>query len=216
MTFDIIAVVFAFLGAAIGFAADALAHRWPDHEEEHTPRPRIDWRTVTLVLAGALAFGLLGARFGSDATALVVYVPLFAALLVLLATDLDQRLLPDVVTIPLIVFAAAVLVLNVSPALEGKSLGMISGLAAGIGFPILLFITDRIFGGGLGQGDLKLAVSLGFFFGLSAFFYGLLLASIGVSVVLIALMVAKRLTMKSFIPFGPILIFAAFIAALWV
>jgi hypothetical protein len=29
-------------------------------------------------------------------------------------------------------------------------------------------------------------------------------------------MVARRLTMKSFIPFGPILIFAAFIAALWV
>jgi len=216
VTFDAVAVVFALLGGAIGFAADALAHRWPEHEEDHIARQRFDWRTVTLVVAGAVAFGLLGARFGSDATALALYVPLFAALLVLLATDLDQRLLPDLVTLPLIVFAAAVLVLNVSPALESKSLGMISGLAAGVGFPILLFITDRIFGGGLGQGDLKLAVSLGFFFGLSAFFYGLLLASIGVSVVLIALMVARRLTMKSFIPFGPILIFAAFIAALWV
>ena len=216
MTIDIVAVVFGLLGAAIGFAADALAHRWPDHEEDHKPRPRLDWRTGVLVLAGAAAFGLLGARFGHDATALVVYVPLFAALLVLLATDLDQRLLPDLVTLPLIVFAAAVLFLGVSPALQGKSLGLISGLASGIGFPILLFITDRIFGGGLGQGDLKLAISLGFLFGLSAFFYGLLLARIGVSVVLVALMIARRLTMKSFIPFGPILIFAAFIAALWV
>jgi leader peptidase (prepilin peptidase)/N-methyltransferase len=216
VTFDVVATVLAAFGAAVGFAADALAHRWPMHEEDHTPRSRFDWRTVALVMAGAISFGLLGARFGHDAQALVVYVLLFVALLVLLATDLDQRLLPDVVTLPLIVFAAAVLFLGVSPALEGKSLGMISGLAAGFGFPVVLFVTDRIFRGGLGQGDLKLAVSLGFLFGLSAFFYGLLLASIGVSIVLVALMVARRLTMKSFIPFGPILIFAAFIAALWV
>lgn len=214
MTLDAVTIVLALIGGAIGFAADALAHRWPAHEDDYVARASFDWRTVVLVVAGVVSFGVLGSRFGHDATALLVYVPLFAALLVLLATDLDQRLLPDIVTLPLIVFAAAVLILDVSPALEGKSLGLVSGLAAGIGFPIVLLITDRVFGGGLGQGDLKLAVSLGLVFGLSAFFYGLLIASIGVSAVLIALIVARRLTMKSYIPFGPILIFAAFIAAL--
>jgi len=214
MPVDPLAIAFALVGSALGFVADTIAHRWPAHEPDHVARPTFDWRTAVLVVVGAVSFGILGSRLGHDASALLIYVPLFASLLVLLATDLDQRLLPDFITLPLIVFAAVVLLLGVSPALEGKSLGTISGLIAGIAFPIILLITDRIFGGGLGQGDVKLAISLGFLFGLSAFFYGLLMASIGVAALLIVLIVLRRLTLKSFIPFGPILIFAAFIAAL--
>ena len=73
---------------------------------------------------------------------------------------------------------------------------------------------DRVVGGDLGFGDVKLAVSLGLMFGLSALFYGLVVASIGFAVVLLALIVTKRLGLKTAIPFGPVLIFAAFIAAI--
>ncbi|HEY5488706.1 MAG TPA: prepilin peptidase, partial [Candidatus Limnocylindrales bacterium] len=143
-----------------------------------------------------------------------VYAVLFVALLVLLATDLDQRVLPDLITLPLIVFAAVLLIGDWSPALANKDLGRISGLAAGILAPVLLLVSDRVIGGDLGMGDVKLSISLGLIFGLSALFYGLLLASIGFAVVLIGLMAVRRLGMKSAVPFGPVLIFAAFLAAL--
>jgi leader peptidase (prepilin peptidase)/N-methyltransferase len=214
MTIDPLAVIFALLGSAIGFAADALAHRWPEHEEDHVARPRFDWRTIVAVATGALAFGALGAQFGQDGQALLVYVPTFAVLLALLATDLDQRLLPDLLTLPLIAFAAVVLVAGISPALHGKDLALVSGLGAAVVVPILLLVLDRLVGGDLGFGDVKLSVALGLLFGLSAFFYGLIAASVGFAVVLLVLIAARRLNLKTAVPFGPVLIFAAFIAAL--
>lgn len=215
MTFDPLALVFALLGSAIGFVGDALAHRWPAHDEDYKPRRPVDWRTLVVVLAGAASFGVLGATYGHDAPALVVYVPMFAVLLVLLATDLDQRLLPDLLTYPLIVFSAVVLVTGYSPALQGKELGLASGVAAAVVFPLLMLILDRIIGGDLGFGDVKLSVALGLMFGLSALVYGLLAASIGFSVILLALIATRRISLKTAIPFGPVLVFAAFIAALW-
>ncbi len=214
MIIDPITIVLALVGGALGFAADALAHRWPDHEVGHTARARFDWRSAVIVAAGVVAFGILGARLGHDAVALAVYVPTFAVLLALLATDLDQRLLPDLLTLPLIAFAAAVLVLGYSPELASKDMGLVSGVAAAILLPVLLLVSDRIIGGDLGLGDVKLSVSLGLLFGLTALFYGLLMASIGFALVLLVLMATRRLGLKSAVPFGPVLIFAAFIAAL--
>jgi len=214
VTIDPFTIALAVFGSALGFGADALAHRWPAHEQDHRPRARFDWRTAVVVVVGALAFGALGATFGGDLVALVVYVPAFAVLLALLATDLDQRLLPDVLTLPLIVFAAAVLALGISPGLAGKEFGTISGLAAAVIVPVLLLAMDRLIGGDLGFGDVKLSISLGLFFGLSALFYGLVMASLGFALVLILLIALRRITLKSAIPFGPVLIFAAFIAAL--
>jgi len=214
MTIDAITVVFALVGSAIGFAVDALAHRWPEHIEGYAARARFDWRTAVVVLTGLASFAVLGSRFGHDATALAVYVPTFAVLLTLLATDIDQRLLPDLLTLPLIVFAALVLVTGYAPALAGKDLALISGLVAAVVFPAALLILDRVIGGDLGFGDVKLAIGLGLLFGLSAYFYGLLLASIGFAVVLVVLMASRRLGLKSAVPFGPVLIFAAFFAAL--
>src|SRR3954452_22413324 len=161
MTLDTLAIVFALLGSALGFAADAVAHRWPAHEDDHSARARFDWRTLVVVVAGAVAFGALGAQFGHDAQALLAYVPTFAVLLGLLATDLDQRLLPDLLTLPLIAFAAVVLVAGISPALQGKDLALASGVAAAVVVPVLLLVLDRVVGGDLGFGDVKLSVALG-------------------------------------------------------
>src|SRR6476646_8110619 len=89
-------------GFALGIAADRLATRWPEHDEEHPPGRRVDWRTGVSAVVGALAFGLLPLRFGTDPLAMVVFGAWFATLVIGLATDLDQRLLPDVLTLPVI------------------------------------------------------------------------------------------------------------------
>jgi leader peptidase (prepilin peptidase) / N-methyltransferase len=200
------------VGAGAGFAADRLSVRWPEHEEGVAARGR-DWRTVVLVLAGASVVPALLFRW-PDPLALVVLVPFALALLVLLATDLDQRLLPDLITLPMIAIAAVVLVLGWSPLLAGKQFALVSGLAAGIGAPAFLFATDYLIKGALGFGDLKLAVSIGFLTGVSRLFVGFLVASVGFAALLIVLMAVRRLGLRTAVPFGPVLIGAALVAML--
>jgi leader peptidase (prepilin peptidase)/N-methyltransferase len=212
VTFAWLPLLGLLAGAIAGFAADRLATRWPEHEEGVVARG-LDWRTVVLTMAGALVIGGLFWRW-SDPAALLVLVPFALALLVLLATDVDQRLLPDLITLPMIAVAAVVLVAGWSPLLAGKQLGLVSGLAAGIGAPAFLFATDFFLKGALGFGDLKLAVSIGFLSGVSRLFVGFLVASVGFAAVLLLLMAVRRLGLRTAVPFGPVLIGAAFVAML--
>jgi leader peptidase (prepilin peptidase)/N-methyltransferase len=201
----------AVVGAVLGVAADRLASRWPAHEEGVVVPRSVDWRTVAIGIAGAVVAAVLVTRW-SDPVDLALLSVYAAVLLVLFATDLDQRLLPDVLTLPLIAFAVVVLVTGWSPLLAGKDLGLPSGIAAGIGAPALLFISDKILGGELGQGDLKLSIAIGLMSGVSLLVVGVLVASFGFSVVLVGLIAAHRLGLRSAVPFGPVLILGAFVA----
>jgi leader peptidase (prepilin peptidase)/N-methyltransferase len=208
---ETLTLVFAASGAAFGAFADRLSARWPHHTDGMGRS--MDWRTVAVPVAGLLIFAALVLRWQEPRDQLVLGV-YFAALVVLLATDLDQKLLPDLLTLPLIVFALVVLLLGWNPMLAGKGLGVFSGIAAGIGAPFLLILTNRVFGGGLGMGDVKLAVSLGLMFGITRLIAGFLLASVGSSVLLLVLIGARRIGLRSAIPFGPILIAAGILAGL--
>jgi leader peptidase (prepilin peptidase)/N-methyltransferase len=193
-------------GAVWGAFADRLSARWPAHVEGAV-RP-VDWRTIAVIIASAITFALLLARWPETGDRLVLGVYL-GALMVLLATDLDQRLLPDVITLPLIPFALAVVLLGWDPLLAGKELGLASALAAGIGAPLVLLLTDRLFGGALGLGDVKLAVSLGLMLGVSRLLTGFLIATVAGAVILLVLMALGRVGRRTPVPFGPILIGAA-------
>jgi leader peptidase (prepilin peptidase)/N-methyltransferase len=203
-------IVGALAGILLGLASDRVAARWPAHSDGAVRRP--DWRTVAVPLAGAFALGAVAARWtdGRDLAVVGIYV---AALLLLLATDLDQRLLPDLVTIPLIAYALVVVLLGWDPLLAGKGLALVSAIAAGLGAPALLLVTDRLFGGGLGFGDVKLAVSLGLLCGVTRLLGGFLIASVLSAGVLMVLIATRRISLRSAIPFGPILIAAGVIAA---
>ena len=78
----------------------------------------------------------------------------------------------------------------------------------------MLFALDVVVKGALGMGDLKLVAGLGLMSGVTRLFAGLVVASIASAVILIVLIVARRLTMKTAIPFGPILILGGILAAL--
>jgi leader peptidase (prepilin peptidase)/N-methyltransferase len=203
----------AISGALIGLAADWLSTRWPDHEEGYRRRWP-DWRTLVVPCAGAAVGATLGAAHWSELRDFAILGIYFAALLVLLATDLDQKLLPDLVTLPLIALCGAVLALNWAPPLADKSFGQGSGVIAAVGLPVFLFVSDRLLRGDLGAGDLKLAVSVGLMSGAYNAFVGMIIASVLFSVVLIALIALRRLTLRSAVPFGPVLIVTGFIAAL--
>lgn len=201
----------AVIGGLFGFGADRLAARWPTHDDGVVRR--IDWRTVVVVLASAATLALLLGRW-PDTQDRVVLGIFLGALMVLAATDLDQRLLPDVITLPLIGYALVVVLLDLDPLLSGKDLALVSAIGAGIGAPIMLLVTDRLFGGALGMGDVKLAVSLGLMLGVSRLLVGFLVASLAGAIILLLLISMRRLSLKSVVPIGPILIGAGVIGAL--
>jgi leader peptidase (prepilin peptidase)/N-methyltransferase len=202
---------FALAGLLIGLVADRLAARWPIHEDGHTRRR--DWRTVALAIGATVAFAALPARWPEplDLAILGLY---FATLTVLAAIDLDQKLLPDVLTLPLALAAFVLVLVNRDPLLLAKEQPLISALLAGVGAPLILYALDRVAHGGLGAGDLKLALGLGLMSGVTRLFDGLLAASLGAGVVVLLLLAARRIGLRTPIPFGPILIVGGVLAAL--
>jgi leader peptidase (prepilin peptidase)/N-methyltransferase len=177
------------------------------------PLRPIDWRTLVLVGFGfAAGFGL--AYRYAEPRDLAVVGAYLVALTLLLATDLDQRLLPDALTLPMIPAALAVLLFGWDPVLADKALGLPSGLAAGVVFPALLLVGSIVFHGGLGWGDVKLLVSVGLVSGVSALLVSLLAASLAFGVVLVGLLAARRVGLRSYVPFGPVIILAGAIAVL--
>ena len=202
-------LILGVAGAVLGLAADRFATRWPQHDEEHPPGRRIDWRTVLCGVVGAVALGLLPTRFDGDPLALVVFGAWIVTLIVGLATDLDQRLLPDELTIPVIPVALAFAVSGLNP-LVGGELGL--AVLAAVLIPAALYLPSIPFGAGaFGTGDVKMLVGTGLLLGgdraLSGTIFGLILAG----VVLLALLITRRIGRKSYVPFGPFLI----IGALW-
>jgi len=102
--------------------------------------------------------------------------------------------------------------------LEGKTQmfiadGDLGAILGAILAPGLLALTDRLFKGALGMGDLKLAVSLGLMFGVTQLFAGFLGATIAFAAVVLVLVVSRRVTLQTAIPFGPALIGAGVLAA---
>ena len=160
---------------------------------------------------GAGAMAALPGRF-SDTGVLALFGAYFLVLVLLLATDLDQRLLPDVITLPLIPVSLAVAVLGWDPLVRDQLAG---AFAVAIVVPLVLFALSIPFGAGaIGVGDLKLLVSVGLLSGLSRTVIGVAVGVLLAGAVIVLLLAARRVTMKSFIPFGPFLIAGAFWAVL--
>ena len=99
-----------------------------------------DWRTAVLIAAGAVVFGGSGRSLAGSARFRFL-LAVRAALMILLATDLDQKLLPDWLTLPLIVITGAWSGARLVAAARGQELGLVSGIAAGIIAPVFLFVS---------------------------------------------------------------------------
>lgn len=193
----------------MGLAADRFATRWPEHDEEHPPGRAADWRTATVALVGALALGLLPLRFGSDPVAFAIFGAWFVTLIIGLATDLDQRLLPDLLTLPVIPVALVYALSGANPLVGAE---VVLAVVAAVAIPALLYLPSIPFGAGaFGIGDVKLLVGVGLLAGgsraLGTVFFALVLAG----VVIVVLLAARRIGHKTYIPFGPFFI----IGALW-
>ncbi len=218
----LLTVVVAAAGGAWGLVADRIAARWPEHEAEvgedgveRRPagwvRP-VDWRTTVVTILGATSLAGLTLRF-DELVPLLLFGAFFVALTLLLATDLDQRLLPDVITLPMIPLALVVAVAGLNPLVPPGSLP--AAILAAIAIPGFLFVVAIPFGAGaIGMGDLKLLVSVGLLTGLVRAVTGVIVGALAAGVVLAVLLAARRITLKTYVPFGPFLILGAYWAVL--
>ena len=203
-------IVLALVGGAWGFAADRIAARWPAHDDGSVRA--IDWRTPSVVVVGALSLGALTVRF-PDPLVAAVFGAYLVALVLLLATDLDQRLLPDVITLPAIPLALVFSLSGLNPLVPVGVLPI--AVAVAIGLPLLLWLASIPFGAGaIGQGDLKLLVSVGLMVGPLRLVYGAVYGALLAGVVLLVLLLLRRITLKTFVPYGPFLIIGAIWAVL--
>ena len=204
-----LAVILGVVGAAWGLVADRIGARWPAHEDGRARA--VDWRTLVVPLLGAVALAALPLRV-TDLGQVLLFGGYFLALTLLLATDLDQRLLPDLVTLPLIGVTLIAAVAGLNPLVAGQ-LGW--AVLAALAIPSFLFAISIPFGtGAIGIGDLKLLVSVGLLTGLARSIAGLVVGALAAGAVIGVLLVLRRVTLRTYIPFGPFLIIGAFWAVL--
>jgi leader peptidase (prepilin peptidase)/N-methyltransferase len=218
----LLTVALAAGGVLWGLVADRIAARWPEHEaevDEHGTELRpagwvrpVDWRTAVVAVLGGGSLGALTLRF-DDPVALAIFGAFFVALTLLLATDLDQRLLPDVITLPMIPVALVVALAGLNPLVPPGALP--GALVAAVVIPAFLFAVAIPFGAGaIGIGDLKLLVSVGLLTGLVRAVTGVIVGALVAGIVLAVLLAARRITLKTYVPFGPFLILGAYWAVL--
>jgi len=132
------------------------------------------------------------------------------AMIVLFVIDLQHKLLPNVITLPGIVAG-----LLLSEVAGPGWLASLIGVAAGYGS--LFLIAEGYYRlrhvEGMGGGDLKMLAMVGAFLGWKMVFLTALFASFSGTLVGLGLMIAKRKSLQSQLPFGCFLALGAIIAA---
>jgi leader peptidase (prepilin peptidase)/N-methyltransferase len=195
-------------------AGRAWAHEHP-HEHrtglahgEVVPRSP-GWRTVVVVAIGAVTLGGLAAHDPAPAS-WVGFGAYLVALILLLATDLDQRVLPNVITLPAIPLALLFSLLGFNRLVPPEMLPV--AIVAALAVPAVLFLISIPFGAGaFGLGDVKLLVSVGLVAGPVRLVTGVVSGILLAGVVLVVLLLLRRITLKTYVPFGPFLI----VGAIW-
>ena len=136
---------------------------------------------------------------------------LIVALILLFAIDLDQRLLPDVITYPIAAYALLGFVTGIGPIVRAPGDLLVAAIAA-VAVPALLFLLSVPFGAGaIGIGDLKLLLGVGLLVGAERLIATVIVGAVAAAVGILVLLAFRRISLKSYVPYGPFLI----IGAIW-
>jgi prepilin signal peptidase PulO-like enzyme (type II secretory pathway) len=159
--------------------------------------------SALLILVSLPSFDLVHITVG------VIDFVIIATLVVLFVIDLRTMLLPDIYVAILAVAVAVRLLLTTYYLLITGAIGALLG--AGL-LGILWIITQ---GRGLGLGDVKLMIPLGALFGHMDTALLLLVAFVIGGIMAAILLITKKVTMKTAVPFGPFLAGTAILFILW-
>ncbi len=175
----------------------------------HTP---IGLRYPVVEAVTGLLSLLVVVHFGPTAPAAAALVLLWG-LVALTVIDLDEQLLPDQLTLPLVWLGLLVNLDGMFTDLSSAVIGAASGyLSLWLVFQFFRLLTGRE---GMGYGDFKLLAVFGAFLGWQMLPLIVLLSSLIGAVVGISLVLLRGRDRQLPIPFGPYLAAAGFVALLW-
>ncbi|HWA66085.1 MAG TPA: prepilin peptidase [Mycobacteriales bacterium] len=171
-------------------------------------RAQIAWRYPAVELATCALFVAFAVRFGAHVD-VVAFLYLAAVGVALAVIDFDHKRLPDPLTLPSYVVAAALLGLAAglgSGGGGGDYARALIGMAALFGFYGIVWF---IYPAGMGLGDVKLAGVLGLYLawlGWGQLVVGAFAAFLVGAVVSVAVVLARGGGRKTQVPFGPFML----------
>jgi leader peptidase (prepilin peptidase) / N-methyltransferase len=199
-----LSIVMGAAFAVLGVAGERLAAVWPADEASRRG-PGV--RTVLLAAASGAAGLGIATRSTLPWWATATHLAILALLVLLTATDLEQRRLPHLLLDPFIVACVAFVPFN-------PTVPLVDALIGGVGAAAFLAILGLVIRSGVALGDLYLVGALGLLLGWQGIFAAIFIAALLASIVSIGLLAIRRVGMKSYIPFGPFLVAGAAITLL--
>jgi leader peptidase (prepilin peptidase)/N-methyltransferase len=198
-----LALPFAGMGFALGWPIEWLIQRFP--QGVGTP-PSVRRRWLVAALTAAL-FAALTLKIGFHprlAPALLLTALIVPASVI----DLNHRIIPNLINYP-----GALLVFTVASFAEPGRLGEFA--LGGFGCMLFLGLAWAVSRGGMGLGDVKMALMIGL--GTGRYAFVALLAGFVASSALSGFLVVRggRQALKSTFPFGPFLAVGTVVALLW-
>ena len=225
-----LAALTGVLGVLVGAAVDRAAARYPwpprkrswrqredtPDERGESPPERHDRGGRAVVEVGtAVLFVLVALQFGAS-WELPAFLFLAGAAALLAVIDLQHHKLPNRVVVPSIGIGAPLLVVAAAGEHHWPSL-LRAGLGAAVLFAVFLVLA-LISPRSLGMGDVKLAALLGLYLGWLGWGAVVLGAAAGFvvqAVVALALLAARRVTLRGELPFGPAMLLGAALVIGW-
>jgi len=140
-----------------------------------------------------------------------------SVLILIIVTDLEHKLIFDVVTIPAAVIALLTS-LVVSPAENNIRLAVVGAIAGYAIFYLLYWVAQLIYGpgrGALGAGDVKLAMLMGAMLGFHRIFFALILGIFLGGIFSLLLLLSRRVNRETALPYGQYLALGAIIMLIW-
>ena len=173
---------------------------------------QIPLRYPLVELALGFLFAFLYLRYGPGMRLLfyALYTVVFALVTV---TDLERRLILNVVTFP-----AMALALLGALLLDGITWwsALLGGLIGYLFFLIAAWIGNATVGpGSLGGGDVKLAAFVGLVVGFPLIIEALLLTVLSGGLVSLILLITRRRSLRDPIPYGPYLVLGGWVTMVW-
>lgn len=165
---------------------------------------KISWQYPLVELAAGVLFVLVFNLLRSD---LGFYFIAISFLVVIFVYDLKHFIIPDEVIYPAIGITLAYDLLRSN--LSGRYDLLISALGAAAFFLAIVLISR---GKWMGLGDFKLAILMGLILGFPGILVALFFAFFLGAIIGVGLILAKKKTLKSEVPFGPFLVAGTFLA----
>lgn len=160
--------------------------------------PAVELLTAVLFMGVYMRWGMSAQTLAGWALTVILVSSAFI--------DLDEGIIPDVITIPGVVLGLVI---------SFFTIGFFPALWGALAFSGVLFLTAVISKGGMGGGDVKLAAVIGAFAGLPGAVITLLLSSFLGALFGIILILMGRAGRKTPVKFGPFLAVAAYMAYLF-